>query len=120
MECKRRLADGDRQLAVMMLRALAGKWSASVGWKMWQALTGGNDDAGWRMECERRLADGERWLADGVQASAGGWQALAAGGNGDARVCWRMECKGWLADGERRLSAAMMQAFGVQASAGRW
>ena len=83
-------------------------------------MTGGDDDEGWRMECERRLVDGKCWLADGVQASAGGWQALAAGGDDDASVGWRMECKRRLADGERQLLAAMLQAFGVKAWAGRW
>ena len=32
MECKRRLEDGERRLSGEMMRALASRWSASVGW----------------------------------------------------------------------------------------
>ena len=83
MECKRRLADGERRFSVEMMGALAGRWSASVGWWMasvscWMASVGGGDDVsvGWRMECKRRLADGEcRLLAAMMQALAGIWSA---------------------------------------------
>jgi hypothetical protein len=59
--------DGELRLAAMMMRA--GRWSASVGWRM--------ASIGWRMECKCRLEDGERRLpvAMMMRASAGGWSA---------------------------------------------
>ena len=80
MECKHRLADGERRLSAEMMGALAGRWSASIGW--WRALAGNDDDAsvGWGMECKRRLTDGKRRLAAMMlRASGGGWSASVAG-----------------------------------------
>ena len=75
MECKRRLTDGDHRQLADMMGALAGRWSASVGW--WRALAGGEHQLA-AMRCERRIADVVQASAGGWRASAGGWQALAA------------------------------------------
>ena len=51
-------------------------------------MTGGNDDAGWRMDCKRWLADGERQLVDWLVDWLDNWCIVAFGEVVIVGVCW--------------------------------